>query len=206
MIRISYSTLNSLRNCRQTWLCKISKLQTVEFPWFTSGKVAHDAIQKHISAKESDPRLVGKLDIPFFPIVEEKDFDERTGFEIIVGEYAMRGFLDGLDKENGRAVEIKTSSTPWTLKQFHEAIQKDIYALAFPWIKESYLINCTKDLTNIKTFKVPITQKNRDRASKWIQEGIEIIESGDFEGGENINCRMCVYRDSCPKSQCRNLG
>jgi hypothetical protein len=208
MIRISYSTINSVRNCRQWWLCKISGLSKVDFPWFTAGKEAHNIIQAHLSGKIIDDRLVKSGIIPpewEFPVVEEKDFDERTGFEMPFGKYQFRGFLDGLDIYTGKMVEIKTSSQPWTLKKFNEAIQKDIYALAFPMMKQSKLINCTKDLTNIKKYTVPVGDKNRARADKWINEGIDIIESGDYEGGENINCGMCIYRDSCPKSKCKNF-
>lgn len=77
MIRISYSTLNQVRQCRQWWVCKISGLSKVDFPWFTSGKEAHNIIQAHISGKSSllHPELAEKLDGLYFPVVEEKDFD-----------------------------------------------------------------------------------------------------------------------------------
>ena len=73
---ISCSSLNSFYECPRSYLNKQLRLRTVEFDYFKYGKEGHKIVQEHISRKKLDDRLVDKLQY-YFPIVEEKDYDER---------------------------------------------------------------------------------------------------------------------------------
>lgn len=139
-----------------------------------------------------------------FPQVEEVDRDKRMEcFYQINDEYNLHGFFDGKDPKNNRFLEIKTSSTPWNLKRFNDLMQWKVYALANPHFEEVWMITCTRDLKQIKTFNMKITQHHRDQALKWILRGLEILEEGDFDytgGGPArycfyINCPYCCYGD-----------
>jgi len=207
MIQLSYSTIN---NCLQpnnshNWLNKVMGLKPEERAYWKEGREAHAIIQKHVSGEEEHPALAHITDR--FPIVERVDFDPHCKFNFTIedGKYNVIGFYDGLDPENKRFLEIKTSSKPWSVGKFKSSIQRKLYALAHPELTESILITCRKDpllweLEKPKRFKVPITKQDREEATEWILDGIRLLESGDFTGGlEDGVCRnpWCYYGCNC---------
>src|SRR5579862_4855327 len=105
MITLSYTTLYDLINEPHTWLCKQMNLKKFSNEYMAEGKEAHRIIQEHISGKNFDDRLKGIA--VKFPVVEETDRDERTHFTVPVASgYNVHGYLDGLDPENKRLLEI----------------------------------------------------------------------------------------------------
>jgi hypothetical protein len=139
-----------------------------------------------------------------FPVVEEKDFDERCRFSFNVtgksGGYEIFGFVDGIDSKNKRLLEIKTSSTVWSIKKFKDDMQRKLYGLAFPDFIEQYLITCSKDPEKWKTekpliYSLKITEKDREDANDWMAKAISYLESGDFSRGldENGKCTGCFW-------------
>lgn len=204
MITLSYSTINMIYKASHNWLNKQMGLKPETRIEWDEGKKAHRIIQDHVSGKLIDERL---KHITFtFPVVETVDFDERTKFVIPINtKYAVRGFADGLNKEEKRLLEIKSSSTPWSIGKFLESKQRKIYSLGFPYVSEAILITCLRHpdqwiLTPPKVMKLAMTNKDRDEAMEWILGAINIIEKGEFNGGlENGKCLdpFCYYGRNC---------
>ena len=199
MIRLSYTSLNNLHNGHE-WLNKQMGIPVPDYPFLTAGKDAHRIIQDHVSGKKKDKRLK-HIEINF-PIVEEVDFDERCKFVFKMDGYEIMGFIDGLDKKNKRFLEIKTSSTPWSMSKFKNAMQRKLYSLALHDLgyKEAYLITGSKDPEEWesnppKLYSLEITEKDRSDASQWILQGINILESGKFTGGLDNEgfCEGCFW-------------
>lgn len=194
-ILLSYSTINELINEPHTWLCKQLGLKRLTTNAMTEGKEAHKVIQAHVSGKVLSEKL---KDITVtFPIVEEKERDERCHFTYeIDSEYSIHGYLDGLDPENKRMLEIKTSSTPWSMAKFANLMQWRIYAL-FGDFTEAVFITCTRDLLKPAVYKMAITEKHKQEALAWIKKGIDIIESGNFDYTGQGRSFFCNYIN-CP--------
>ena len=217
-VRLSFSTIN---NCLQpnnshNWINKMMKIPVEVKPAMTAGRLGHDLIQKHVSGKE----LIKGLDYIkiTFPIVEEKDFDERCKFSFEVKGYEIIGFYDGLDRENGNMLEIKLSSNPWSVGKFKKAVQRKIYSLANPDLKKAYLITGSTnpevwvknperewEYQPLKIYSLALTEKDRQDALKWIEAGIQLFENGDFSGGldENDRCTdpWCPWGKNCSFKQ-----
>lgn len=195
MILLSYTTLNELILEPHTWLCKQMGLPRWTTDAMNEGKEAHKAIQGHVSGKLLDPRLKD-LTVKF-PIVEERDQDPRTHFLIkIDDEYSVHGYLDGIDPENKRFLEIKSSSTPWGIAKFYNLVQWKIYALSGDY-QEAVFVTCTRDVRKVAKYSTPILPKHRDEAIAFIKKGIAIIESGDFSYKSSGRSRYCNYI-GCP--------
>lgn len=169
------------------------KIEQPEKDYFTLGTEAHRIIQKHISGKERRDDL---KHINFtFPIVEEVDFDPNCKFTMSgtkidpsLKNYDIIGFIDGLDPESKRFLEIKTAgqvSGLWSLGKYKQHIQRKIYALALDGYTEALLVTAVRDVEQwsertVKTRLVKLTDKDREEARKWIMDGIKILESGEF--------------------------
>jgi len=207
MITLSYSTINYCLQPENShnWLNKMMGAKVPDNEFFRNGKRLHEIIQGHLSGKKTDPRLAG---INYkFPIVEEVDFDKRCEFTLKINDkYAIRGFVDAKDPENKRLGEIKSAGKMWTVGDFHRSMQRKVYALAFPDYKELVGITALSDDTQWptippKVYPIPLTQKDRDDALKWILEAIERIEKKEFDGGldENKKCimRFCNFGINC---------
>lgn len=207
MITLSYSTI---QYCLQTenshnWLNKQMGIKVPDNEYFRNGKRLHEIIQGHLCGKKIDERLSHIQYV--FPIVEERDFDPRCEFIIpINAKYRMRGFLDALDPDNLTFGEIKTSGTMWTIGQFQRSIQRKIYALAHPKYTRAIGITANIDDTKWaverpKAYELPLTEKDREEALKWILAGIAELEKAEFKGGldENGKCtmRFCSYGINC---------
>jgi len=171
--------------------------------YFQEGKICHRIIQDHVARIKTDKAL--KHILVHFPIVEVVDFDPQCKFSFKVGDHIFRGFYDGLDWKNKRFLEIKSSSTLWTVGKFQQAIQRKIYALANPILEEAYLITCSRkpsDWTTQlpKVFKVPLTNQDREEALTWIKDSIKMIEAGEFTSdlvdGKCVDPR-CYWGANC---------
>ena len=205
MIKLSYSSLKYLNGeANHEWINKMLGIPVPNYPFLAEGKEAHRIIQDHVSGKKKH-KLLSHIEITF-PIVEEKDFDERCKFqeEFCIGNerYLIIGFLDGLDKKNKRLLEIKTGKSLWSLKKFKDDMQRKLYAWAFPYFTEVYLITggrTVEDWKNEKpkVYTIPLTKDDRNEACDWIKKGIEILKSGKFTGGldENGKCTGCFYNN-----------
>lgn len=218
---LSYSTIEMLHKSSHQWVNKTNKIKrdpnagNYTKPdgtignYFTEGRVGHNLIQKHISKQEPSPLVVFDKEVkeePYFPLVEEVDFDKRTGFMLMFGEYQVIGYADGLNGEAKTGAEIKLSSTPWTLKKYFDSDQRKMYGLGFPWLQKMYLITGLRypekwKETPLKVHCLPFEEKDKERAIKFIEEGIQVIEDGDYTGGldDNGRCRdrNCAYGPNC---------
>jgi|GEM_PF-2383410 len=219
---LSYSTINMLLTSSHQWVNKISKIPRDPNAgnytkadgtignYFTEGRVGHNLIQRYISKRELDPKVKFdtevKMDDLYFPLVEEKDFDDRMRFLFNVGQYQVIGYADGLNKEAAKGAEIKLSSTPWSLGKYLVSDQRKLYGLGFPWLKEMYLITGHRypdrwEKEPIKVHHLPFRDEDKKDAQKFIEKGIQVIEDGDFTGGldESGRCRdrNCAYGPNC---------
>lgn len=203
MITLSYSTINMLYQSSHNWLNKQMGLKVPDNEFFRNGHRIHKIIQDYLSGKTDDPRLA-HITLRF-PVVEEKEFDERCGFQFKVNDkYNMRGFIDAQDPEKKMLCEIKTGSTMWTIGKFVDSMQRKVYALGKSDYEKSFLITALNDteweITPPKVFTVPLTPKDKEDALEWIKGGIELIEKGDFTGGlTEGKCldRYCYYGANC---------
>lgn len=220
MIHFSFSTI---QYCLQpenshNWINKMAKVKKPVFPAMTAGHEGHRIIQDHVSGKKKDPRI--DYITEYFPIVEEKSFDERCKIIIRIDDYEVMGFLDGDNPEAKRFLEVKLSGglngkdpTPWSLGQFKDSVQRKIYALAREDYPEAVLITGSLDpehwkneMTRLKVRRVDNTPQDRADALKWLKDGIAVFENGDFNGGldDEGRCtmgRMCSYGDNCQFKQ-----
>lgn len=194
---LSCSTLNAFLECPKSYLNKQMGLPKVDFEYFHYGKEGHKIIQEHISKKKLDERLKDlKL---YFPVVEEKDFDERLKFELKFGKDSFIGFLDARNDEDKVFSDIKISTTLWTLKKFLDLQQRKVYQLAYP--DYSFVgITATPDLKEVYTINLPSRAKDAENAKKWILEGFDKVRNSDFKKSEKANCFRCVYKESCEDS------
>lgn len=191
MVKLSFSSLDILHNHPHCWLLKQMGIPQPENIYMKEGKTCHRLIQDHVARIKTDDRL--KHILINFPIVErgiwdkeKKMFDPDCWFEFPVGDYLIRGYYDGLDLENKRFLEIKSSSTLWSMVKFQESMQRKLYALAHPELEEAYLITCSRQPEDWvkelpKVYKCPLTPQDRLQAQEWINEGIKILEVGDFK-------------------------
>jgi len=198
MIQLSYTSLSNLYAGHE-WVNKMLGIPVPDYPFLKEGKETHRIIQDHVSGKVKN-EFLKHIEINF-PIVEEKDFDENCKFIFYPKDgYQVIGYVDGMDAENGRLLEIKTSNKPWSISQFRDSMQRKIYALAHIDYKEAYLITGSKDPNEWeksppKLYSLTLNQKDRDEALGWIMKGISILEKGDFSGGldESKRCTGCFW-------------
>lgn len=200
MITLSYSTIE---HCLQphnshNWLNKQMGIEVPDNDYFKEGKRLHRITQDHLSGKIIDERL--KHIEYVFPLVEETDKDPRCEFFFKVNEkYQVHGFIDADNPEEKIFGELKFSGKMWTLGQFHKSIQRKIYALAKP--EYTHCIGITGLLDDSKwenerpkVYRIPLTQRDRDEAVKYINAAIELIEAGEFKGGLNEEGKCTDFR------------
>lgn len=197
MTRLSYSSLSNLYNGHE-WINKMLGISVPNYPFLKEGKDGHRIIQDHIADIKKHEYL---KDIKVkFHIVEEKDFDERCRFSFEVDGYEIIGFHDGRDENYRRTVEIKLSSTPWSISKFKKDVQRKLYALSNPKIEEQFLITGHRDIEKWnddppKIYSLRPSKSDREEGLEWIKGGIAILEKGDFTGGldESGRCTGCFW-------------
>jgi len=209
MIKLSYSSLNMIHQASHNWLNKQMGFKPEERPEWKRGKEIHRIVQDHLSGKKPDKRFAH---IKYkFPIVEEVDFDSRCKFEFPIktstgNDYLIRGYYDGIDLKEGRFLEIKSGDPLWSIGKFQKAMQRKLYALSNKKLKEAVLVTLSKDEDKwkkqpAKVYKIDITPKDYADVTKWIFDGIGMIESGKFDGGldENGKCtdKWCYFGNNC---------
>jgi hypothetical protein len=198
MIKLSYSSLVNLHNGHE-WINRQLGIPVPAYPFLQEGKDAHRIIQDHVSGKKKN-KFLKHIEV-IFPVVEERDFDERCGFEFIVTDgYTLAGYVDGLDEDNRRFLEIKTGSKGWSMAKFQDSMQRKIYALTHPDFTEAYFITGSKDpkvweKEPPKLYTIKLTAEDRNEALKWVKDGISILESGKFTGGLDNDgfCEGCFW-------------
>jgi len=209
MIQLSYSTVNMLHTASHNWLNKQMGLRPEDKWYFKEGKVAHKILQEHISGTKRHMLLSTFKDFDnlIYPIVEKVDFDPDCKLEKRLDTvYNLIGFVDARTEDWKKILEIKTSSKTWSLLDFKHSMQRKVYCYAHPEIEVATLITCPRkqeewNENNVKIFIVPTSKKDAEEAKEWIDQGIKIIESGDFTGGLNENgvCvdPYCYYGVNC---------
>ena len=219
IVTLSFSTI---QNCLQpdnshNWLNKQMGKQVPDQVYFGEGKACHRIIQDHVAGTKKDARL---SHIPIeFEIVEEIEKDPRTEFVFninematkILGEdpklskqYNFHGFRDGLNKEKTSMLEIKSSSTLWSIGKFMSSIQRKCYGID-GHLEKAYLITCPRDpqqwgRIKPKYFSMPFTEQDRREAITWILAGVRVLETGTFSGGlVDGQCALprCSYGYNC---------
>ncbi len=210
MIKLSFTSLNTLLGEKNhEWLNKQMGQKVPDYKFLQEGKDSHSIIQKHVSKKEICEDL--KHIEVYFPTVEEKDFDEKCHFEFgfknpeISEEILIHGYYDGTNMAERMFLEIKTSSTNWSMQKYMDSMQRKIYALSNPIFKEAILITGSRNpqdwkMKKPKVYPVPITNKDREDATKWIVKGIKVLEAGVFTGGLNEEGKCdgsCFYGRNC---------
>lgn len=206
-VQLSYSTIaNCLQpNNSHNWISKQMGLKPQERPEWKQGTEGHRIIQAHVSREMLNKNL-SHLDSFYFPVVERVDFDKncKFWFEFSPG-YSMIGYFDGINEPEHRMLEIKLAGEPWSIGKFNDLIQRKIYSIAKPTITELICITGLRDpelwgITPPKVYKVPMTENDRSAARTWIQNGINVLESGDFSGGLTDGvCTdpRCYFGDNC---------
>lgn len=212
MIRLSYSSLSNLHNGHE-WLNKQMGIPVPNYHFLKEGKDGHRIIQDHVAGIKKH-KYLKKIEIKF-PIVEERDFDERCKFEFSFNRvlidygihetlkevYNIIGFYDGRVENYSKTMEGKFSSAPWSMGKFKKDIQRKIYALSNEGIKEQFLITGQRDVERWKNEPPKIygpfrpTKQDKKDAIEWILKGIRILEKGDFTGGldKNGKCTDCFW-------------
>ena len=203
-VHFSYSTLNFLHTHSHCWINKMMGIKVPENESMRLGKLNQRIIQEHVSGFKKDPRI--SYLTAEFSVVEKRDFDEDTKFTLNLFGYEIIGFFDGKSPEDKRSLEIKLSSSPWSMGKFKDSIQRKIYTLAEPNYTESTLITGSLhpeewEQNKLKFFVIKNTEKDKEDALKWIKEGILIFENGDFNGGldEEGRCTdpWCPWGNAC---------
>ncbi len=208
MIKLSYSTINLVYQHPHNYINKVMGIKQPPTDFFDNGKRLHKIIQRHVSGVEKH-KYLEHLTLGF-PIVETKEFDPKCeiGFKIS-DKYWMRGYFDGIDPKNGRTLEIKTGNKMWSIGEFNKSVQRKIYCIALPHIKENVLVTAVKDDTTWefnkpKEFSIPVKKEDKEIAMEWILKGIERIENIGYWKDKELEetngvCvdRFCYWGNNC---------
>lgn len=165
-------------------------IQTPTTEAMEKGKAAHIRLQNHVTHKET----VAGLDLPMdFPTVEYHA--QRPASH----DYMFHGFVDGINFASKSILEIKTSgSKTWSNQDFDRSMQPAYYSFV-TGMRKCYLVTCFFDLSKLKVYFREFTDDDWKKAEAWANEGIAVIEKGDFTQGldENKKCMGCNYGANC---------
>lgn len=208
MINLSYSTLRMLHENSHGWVNRELGIPAPDNEWFRRGREAEKLITGHLSGALMFEPFATKLAGLSFPIVAQKQYDERLKFDVAWSEkYHIIGFADGLNHTDSRILECKTPV--WGLPKFHKSMQRKIYAFGFPQFKTMTMVSCDAKydergklvIGDMKVWNHEQTDADREDAKRYIQGGIAILEAGVFTGGLNEagRCvdRWCMWQDAC---------
>ena len=204
MIQLSYS---AIANCLQennshAWINRVMKLPAYESDAMRNGKRLHRIIQDHFSGKIPREDL---SHIPYkFEIVEEKEKDERTHFEIQINtDFTFHGYNDGKCMFPPALLEIKTGSKMWSIRDFLFSEQIACYCYANPFASEIICVTALADenmwkVKQPKFYKIENTREIREKGMNYIYNAIHVFNTSKFKGGliENV-CQGCSWGKSC---------
>ena len=193
-IILSYSTLSDLKKLRHTWLNKMMGLPKKEFKYLQEGKDVHNVLLPHMAGVKLDPRITkrekadSRFKLPPLELYEKVDFDpDVKRYFDVDDKYSFIVFTDGLNLTEKYRVEVKSSSSAWTLGMVRKLVQRKIQGIAFPETDRSYLVSSARNLNlpgwefSINSVPAKDTEEEKEEAWKWIMEGVKILEKGDFE-------------------------
>lgn len=209
MINLSYSTLRMLHENSHGWVNRQLGLKVPDNEWFRRGREAEKLVTTQVSRQGITlPQFSKKLDPLYFPVVGQKDFDERLKFEMPLDDkYTLIGFADGINWEEGKILECKTPV--WNLPKFANSMQRKIYALGFPQLETMTMVSCDAKydergklvISDLKVWNQKYTAQDVEDAKNYIKGGIAILESGVYTGGldESGHCadRWCMWQENC---------
>jgi len=138
--------------------------------YMEAGKVAHKIVTDHVCGIKKDPRVT--LDLQFTN-AEYKCFTDYRD------NYSLYGFCDAVSFKSKSIMEYKTSSKPWSQQRFDDLIQIPYYSLATNF-RKIFMVTSTAQLENFKVFYKEINEADIQKAKDFIEQGIAIIEKGDF--------------------------
>ena len=124
-------------------------------------------------------------------------------FEINIGEYYFRGFIDRIDKDldgNINIIDYKTSSKSKSSNQAANDIQMAIYEIAIQkMIKDYKEINLSLFYLRNKDFIFfKHTKEKIDFLQEKILDKIDIImNTAHYPGKESILCEWCYFWKNC---------
>ena len=193
-IVLSYSTLSDLKKWRHSWLNKMMKLPKKEFKFLQEGRDVQDVLLPHMAGVKLDKRITkrekadSRFKLPPLELYEKIKFDPDVEGRFDVNyKYSFVVYTDGLNLTEKFRVEVKSSSSTWTLGMVRNLVQRKIQAIAFPETNRSYLVSAARNLKlpgwelSIKSLPAKDTEEEKEEAWKWIMEGVKILEKGDFE-------------------------
>lgn len=186
---LSFSTLDALIKHPHTYLCKAMGIEQPVNEYMEAGKIAHKIVTDHVCGIKKDPRVMIDLE---FTNPEYKCFKDYRD------NYALYGFCDAVSFKSKSIMEYKTSTKPWSQQRFDDLIQIPFYSLVTEF-RKIFMVTSTSDLINFKVFYKEVVDKEIQKAKDFIEQGIAIIEKGDFTsdlvGGKCDG--SCNYRINC---------
>lgn len=216
MITLSFSTI---KNCLQpenshNWVNKKNRVKFPENDAMRLGKELHREVQNHFAGNKIIKEL-GFIEDKF-PVVEQKDFDERCRFYMqIDGDFAVQGFVDGKNLESKDVLEMKfVRNKLWSVSDFNTTYQKKLIALCMPTYKRFVGFTAIMPekkksggfdykiwkINKPKLYPIEFTEADRKEAREWIKKAMDTVVSGHFDGGlEDGVCtnRYCYYGVNC---------
>jgi|GEM_PF-5458683 len=202
MIRLSYSMCNEIIKTPHAYLNRVGGLKKKTSPAMEKGKQIHRIIQDSLCGDTPHPLFA---DVPTFEIVEKIDLDPATKIEFQHNDkYSVIGYADGLNQSRTAVVEIKSGAKTWSISDFNKLAQWKIYKLGIPTLEQAFFITVPQDIsgwnrTNIKFFKLQITDKHQQEARDFLDQAIHVIENiKDYVEKEQIGkFNRCFYQE-CP--------
>lgn len=214
-VYLSFSSLNQIHNSAHEYLNKVMGVEVPENRFLTEGKVGERIITAHVSGT---PNEKIKFLTCSFPVIEEVQFDDRLRFKKEINvrgtHYIIQGFADGLNPDLKTRLEIKLSSTPWSLGKFRKSMQRKMYTfLDNGEYKVDYLITGPRDpekwdKNTLTLSRLEVDPQDPKDAEEWLMKGIERMENladimaergpstGLNEQGKCVN-KFCLYGVNC---------
>lgn len=196
---LSYTTLNNLHEASHTWVNKMLDIKPEQTDAMRCGKLAHKMIQDHVSGVKKMENFNVEWD---FPRIE---YHCKLPFN---SDFLFHGYCDGVNFKTKSFMEIKTSkSTLWSQGEFDRSMQPVYYSYVtkFP---HAFFLTCLfipqEDgsvlLGPPRKFYRKFEPEEWEKARIWAEEGIKIIQSGDYTGGldkDTGKCLGCSYGRLC---------
>jgi len=188
-ILLSYSSLYDLHISPHSWLNKQLGVVKETTPAMEKGKELHKLIQDHVAGKKDTRLSAIEWEFPTAEFHCRKDWNEK---------YQLHAYLDGCNFASKTFMEVKTGKNAWTQGRFNDLIQAPYYAFVSN-LHKCYFVTCDFDLKTIKTFYKEFTPDDLEKARKWAEDGIKILEGdlkADLVDGKCL-LERCPYGNKC---------